>query len=49
MFHRDLLKLIEFVFVNISYYLIEILMKMYCKHHQQHLENNDIHPFCHSK
>jgi hypothetical protein len=40
--------LFENVYVNIAYYLIEKLMKMFDKHHQQHLENNDS-DFFHSK
>jgi len=40
--------LFEIEYVNIAYYLIEELMKMFYRHHHRHLENNDIDCF-HSK
>jgi len=40
--------LFENEYVNNAYYLIEELMKMLYRHHQQHLENKDI-DFVHSK
>jgi hypothetical protein len=48
MFRRFSMMLFENECVNIAYYLIEELMKMLYRHHQQHLENNEI-DFVHSK
>jgi demethoxyubiquinone hydroxylase (CLK1/Coq7/Cat5 family) len=41
MIHKFLMILFQNVYVNISYYLIEELMKILERHYEQHLENNE--------